>query len=129
VGGTRGGYAPDDPGGIFCTPRTHAGSFAQATWTSITDNGVAVGAVGAGVPASGTLASVFCLAATGNGIVDSAADLPGPGAVSLPGMFVVNERSQNALRMRRPQGSRPALAAAQSQRRNSSCLAPATPSR
>ena len=55
-----------------------------------------MGAVSAGVPASGTLASVFCLAATGNGIVDAAADLPGPGAVSLPGMFVVNERSRNA---------------------------------
>ena len=30
------------------------------------------------------------IAATGNGIVDGAADLPGPGAVSLPGTFVVN---------------------------------------
>jgi hypothetical protein len=41
-------------------------------------------------PASGTLASVFCITATGNGLVNFAADLPGPGAVSLPGTFVVN---------------------------------------
>jgi hypothetical protein len=46
--------------------------------------------VSTGVPASGTLASVFCIAATGNGLVDATADLPGPGAVSLPGQFVVN---------------------------------------
>jgi hypothetical protein len=46
--------------------------------------------VSPGTPATGTLASTFCIAATGNGIVDGAADLPGPGAVSLPGTFVVN---------------------------------------
>ena len=37
-----------------------------------------------------TLASVFCIAATGNGLVDASADLPGPGAVSLPGAFIVH---------------------------------------
>jgi hypothetical protein len=34
-----------------------------------------------------TLASTFCIPATGNGAVDGTADLPGPGAVSLPGTF------------------------------------------
>ena len=43
--------------------------------------GITVG----GGPVSGTLASVFCIPATGNGLIDGAADLPGPGATSLPG--------------------------------------------
>jgi hypothetical protein len=33
---------------------------------------------------------VFCIAGTGNGLVDGSADLPGPGAVSLPGVFLVH---------------------------------------
>ncbi|HEX6131688.1 MAG TPA: hypothetical protein VF044_08135, partial [Actinomycetota bacterium] len=36
-------------------------------------------------PAASTLASVFCIPGTGNGLIDGAADLPGPGATSLPG--------------------------------------------
>jgi hypothetical protein len=43
-----------------------------------------------GVPAKGTLASVFCIAKTGIVLVDGAADLPGPGAVSLPGTYNVH---------------------------------------
>jgi len=35
----------------------------------------------------GRLASVFCIPATGNGLIDGAADLPGPGATTLPGVF------------------------------------------
>jgi hypothetical protein len=30
------------------------------------------------------LGSVFCIPATGNLLIDGAADLPGPGAVTLP---------------------------------------------
>jgi hypothetical protein len=74
----------------ICPSQPHAGCFGQATCVSITENGVAGGAVSPGVPANGTLASVFCIAATGNGLVDATADLPGPGAVSLPGQFVVH---------------------------------------
>jgi len=37
-----------------------------------------------------TLAYVFCISATPNGLVNFAADLPGPGAVALPGTFRVN---------------------------------------
>jgi hypothetical protein len=33
---------------------------------------------------------VFCIAATGNGLVDASADLPGPGAISLPGSFLAH---------------------------------------
>jgi hypothetical protein len=39
------------------------------------------------VPAPVTLASVFCIPSTNNGLVDGTANLPGPGAVSLPGTF------------------------------------------
>src|SRR5262249_12278992 len=55
----------------------------------VSSAGLLLGAIGprAGVPATATLASVFCIASTGNGIVDGAADLPGPGAVSLPGTY------------------------------------------
>ncbi len=36
-------------------------------------------------PFATTLAGTFCIPATGNGVVDGLSDLPGPGAVSVPG--------------------------------------------
>jgi hypothetical protein len=36
-----------------------------------------------------TVASVFCIPITGNGLIDVVADLPGPGAVSVPGTAAV----------------------------------------
>jgi len=51
---------------------------------------VAAGAVTTGTPASATLASVFCIAATGVGFLNGFADLPGPGAVALPGTFLTH---------------------------------------
>jgi hypothetical protein len=38
-----------------------------------------------GGPAPATLASVFCIPATGDTLIDTVTDLPGPGALSLPG--------------------------------------------
>jgi hypothetical protein len=38
-----------------------------------------------GGPAMGTLVSIFSIPPTFNATIDSAGDLPGPGAVSLPG--------------------------------------------
>jgi hypothetical protein len=38
-----------------------------------------------GLPHASTLASDFCITATGSGALDNIADLPGPGSVSLPG--------------------------------------------
>src|SRR5262245_40802554 len=67
------------------------GCFGSPACRTITENGVAAGAITKGTPASATLASVFCIAATGNGLVDASADLAGPGAVSLPGMFLVKD--------------------------------------
>jgi hypothetical protein len=40
-------------------------------------------------PTASTLVSVFCIPPTFNATVDNAADLPGPGAVSLPGTSVL----------------------------------------
>jgi hypothetical protein len=82
--------------GNFCPGQSdtmgHAfGCFGSAACRTITENGVAAGAITKGTPASATLAAVFCIASTGNGLVDASADLAGPGAVSLPGMFLVKD--------------------------------------
>jgi hypothetical protein len=76
--------------GLFCPSQPHAGCFGSPACRTITENGKAAGAVATGTPASATLASVFCIAATGNGLVDASADLPGPGAISLPGTFLAH---------------------------------------
>ncbi len=77
--------------GTFCpgqggSPGTN-GCFGQPTCQTIIENGVAAGPITTGADATATLASVFCIASTANGLVNFAADLPGPGAVSLPGTF------------------------------------------
>ena len=81
--------------GNFCPGQTNTGGhmfgcFGSAACRTITENGVASGAISTGTPASATLAAVFCIGATGNGLVDASADLPGPGAVSLPGSFTAH---------------------------------------
>jgi hypothetical protein len=87
---TTGAASATSATGLFCTGQTHAGCFGSAACRTITENGVAAGAVTPGTPASATLASVFCIAATGNTVVDGSADLPGPGAVSLIGTFLAH---------------------------------------
>jgi hypothetical protein len=89
---TTGSASATDPGGIFCPGdgQVHPGCFGAASCVTITENGTPAGPVTRGVPTGATLASVFCIAATGNGLVDASADLPGPGAVALPGTFEVN---------------------------------------
>ncbi len=87
---TTGSASSTDAGGLFCPGQTTAGCFGQGTCRTITENGTPAGAITVGTPTSATLASVFCIAATGNGLVDASANLPGPGAVSLPGTFEVN---------------------------------------
>ena len=73
-----------DAGGLFCPGQTSAGCFAETTCEYIEANGAPAGAVTAGVGHSLTLASVFCIPKTGNLLVDGAANLPGPGEVTLP---------------------------------------------
>jgi hypothetical protein len=74
-----------DPGGLFCPGQVTAGCFpGGGACKYIEANGAAAGAVTAGVGHSLRLASVFCIPKTGNALVDGAANLPGPGEVTLP---------------------------------------------
>jgi hypothetical protein len=78
--------------GLFCPGQLVGGTgcFGSAACRTITENGGAAGALTAGTPKSVTLASTFCIPATGSVSVDASASLPGPGAISLPGTFTVN---------------------------------------
>jgi len=73
-------------GFVSCGQRT-AGAFTSLdTARTISETGAAAGALttgGAAKPAK--LVSIFCIPLTFNSLVDSAADLPGPGAVALQG--------------------------------------------
>jgi len=84
--GTTGASATN-ASGIFCTSQVHAGCFGSSACRTISETGSSGGTLVTNVPASATLASVFCIPATGNAVVDAPADLPGPGAVSLPGTY------------------------------------------
>jgi hypothetical protein len=78
--------------GQFCPGQSvsAAGCFGSTQCRTITENGTPAGALAPGAPKSMTLASTFCIPATGNGAVDGSASLPGPGAISLPGTFAVS---------------------------------------
>jgi hypothetical protein len=52
---------------------------------TISETGSPGGDLTDNMPHTSTLAAVFCIPETGNGLIDGAADLAGPGAVSLPG--------------------------------------------
>ena len=67
-----------------CKQRT-GGAFGNGGATIISETGVPGGDSTDHLPHASTLVSVFCIPATFTGAVDSAADLPGPGAVALPG--------------------------------------------
>jgi len=68
--------------GLFCPSQTNAGAFGDPAVTNITETGSPAGNITTAAGAA-TLASVYCIPATGNVLIDGAADLPGPGAVSL----------------------------------------------
>src|SRR5262249_20020651 len=98
----------NSPTGNFCPGQTNVsghlfGCFGATNCRNIRETGAPAGAVTIGTPASGKLASVFCIPGTGNGLVDASADLPGPGATALSGTFNVHH-SARAARFRR--GSR-----------------------
>jgi hypothetical protein len=71
-------------GGIFCPGQTDPGAFGQPSANSITANGTAGGDLTVGPAVNATLASAFCIPATGNVLIDGSAGLPGPGATTLP---------------------------------------------
>jgi hypothetical protein len=88
---TTGSASATNASGLFCPGQGagQVGCFGSTACRTITENGAPAGAISLGVPANATLASVFCISQTGNGLVDASANLPGPGAVSLPGTFTV----------------------------------------
>jgi hypothetical protein len=87
---TTGTASATNATGVFCPGQLamHRGCFGSSACRTITETGAAAGPITTGTSADATLASVFCIPATGNGLVDAIADLPGPGAVSLPGTFL-----------------------------------------
>jgi hypothetical protein len=68
-----------------CEQKTQ-GAFAFGTAKTLSATGSPAGAIATGnAPQASTLVSVFCIPPTFNPAIDAAADLPGPGAVALPG--------------------------------------------
>jgi hypothetical protein len=62
------------------------GAFAQGPARTVTETGSPAGPIATGgAPAASTVVSAFCIPPTYNAAIDSSADLPGPGAVALPG--------------------------------------------
>jgi len=90
-GGVTGAFCPGqdatEPGSLGCFSTSKAPpAGAEPLCDYIEERGSnASGIAVDGGPVDGTLASVFCIPAAGNGLIDGAADLPGPGATSLPG--------------------------------------------
>jgi hypothetical protein len=86
---TTGTSALDHASGGLCTGTTGQrtnGCFGNGTCEHIEQTGSAGGAIsqGGGSVAT-TLGSVFCIPSSGNMLIDTVADLPGPGSTSLPG--------------------------------------------
>jgi hypothetical protein len=73
--------------GFFDSCRQHNnGAFRNPFATTVTETGSSPSAcIGTGTPQPTTLASVFCIPPSYDPIVDPSGELPGPGAVSLPG--------------------------------------------
>jgi hypothetical protein len=75
-------------GGDFCgfpTSQRSLGALGQPEVEYIETTGVAAGDMTNGALLDATQASVFCIPSSGAPIVDTVADLPGPGAVTLKG--------------------------------------------
>jgi hypothetical protein len=100
---TTGTASDSDPGGIFCPGQTTSGAFGCAGSGTpnaicpggntpplidyIAESGSPAGSLTPG-PHAATLASTFCIPSVGGGLgflINGAANLPGPGATSLPG--------------------------------------------
>lgn len=67
-----------------CRQRNN-GAFSKTTAQTITVVGVPAGDVCDGLPHPTTMVNLFCIPPTFVGVVDGAADLPGPGAIAMPG--------------------------------------------
>jgi len=76
-----------DANGLFCPGQTTPGAFGGPAG-AIRETGSPLVTQVPNIFAT-TLAGVFCVPATGNSLIDALADLPGPGAVSIPGTATV----------------------------------------
>ena len=76
-----------DVDGIFCPsqPLASGGAFGVGTVRKIVQNGIPATGGLDGTGKDATLASVFCIPATGNLLIDASANLPGPGSTALFG--------------------------------------------
>lgn len=74
-----------DGNGIFCPSQPNGGAFGVDTVRRIIENGSPASGGFDPTPKATTLASVFCIPATNNLLIDSSANLPGPGAIGLNG--------------------------------------------
>lgn len=87
---TTGVASKTDAGGLFCAPDQDnnppgsLGAFGVQAARTVVENGAPAGALGL-APKDMTLASVFCIPSADGGLVDAAANLPGPGATALGG--------------------------------------------
>jgi len=86
---TTGSTMLESTDGNFCPGQVQAGiglygGFGLLETRKIIETGSPAGDITGG-PAEATLASTFCIPATGNVLIDGSADLPGPGATSLIG--------------------------------------------
>lgn len=83
---TTGTATKSSASGNFCTDQAVAGCFGDDTCRAIQEVGAPAGSLmPVGSTHAVTLASVFCIPASGSVLIDGAASLPGPGATSLPG--------------------------------------------
>ncbi len=82
---TTGSVTSTAADGLFCPGQNHAGAFGQPTAQAFSQTGSPAGDLTDGNPHSSTLVSNFCIPATGSPALDSLADLPGPGSLSLVG--------------------------------------------
>src|SRR6185369_12511727 len=60
---------------------------------TITEIGTPAGPIGDFAAHAATMVSTFCIPPSFNAIIDGAADIPGPGAVALPGVIDLNSPS------------------------------------
>jgi hypothetical protein len=76
-----------DPNGLFCPNQQTLGAFGLATARTIRETGS--GLLGGPSLFSTTLAGIFCAPAAENPLIDQTENLPGPAAVSVPGVIGV----------------------------------------
>jgi hypothetical protein len=76
-----------DAGGLFCPGQRTMGAFGLAAARTMRIAGSPL--LGGPTLFSTTLAGTFCVPSSGNALVDNIENLPGPGAVSVPGSINV----------------------------------------